>query len=59
MFWNEYSHNWPLFLGWRIPEFHGWEDVRPSESDVNMDVQVDSSQLPLTTNEEGEQVGTL
>ena len=36
----------------------GWETIKGEveDADVRMDVKVDSSALPLTTNEDGEQV---
>ena len=37
-------------------DFKGWEGVQTGNMDVSVDVQVDSSKLPLTTNGEGEQV---
>ncbi|KAK3603739.1 hypothetical protein CHS0354_023353 [Potamilus streckersoni] len=43
----------------QIPEetvISGWGGFKNSQSDASTDVQVDSSQIPLVSNEEGEQV---
>ncbi len=49
----------PVKCGFSLPEIisSGWETVKGEDTSViPQDVHVDSSQLPLTTNEDGEQV---
>ena len=46
-----------LFLN-SLPELSssGWETVKVADSTIPVDVQVDSSKLPLVAGEDGEQV---